>query len=260
VTQETGQDKSHTPDLVDVADETARSVVGEQQKVRQPGSRVLRSLRTLIVLVVLVVLMPAFVARVYAIPSGSMEATLHGCTECTNDRVLVDKMSYRFTRPAPGDIVVFVEPDSWHNSELEQTPQPRNVVGRAVLSIGNLIGLQSAGKTDLIKRVIAVGGQTVSCCDSRNRVQLDGKPLDEPYVYYVPTVVPAQQSPFAPVKVPDGDIWVMGDSRNNSVDSRAEGDGPVPLSDVIGRARLIVYPFHRFGVLGSGTVQPSTTH
>ena len=212
-----------------------------------------------IFLVVLVLVVPAFVARVYAIPSGSMETTLHGCTGCTNDRVLVDKVSYRFTTPKPGDVVVFVRPSSWHNSELEQTPEPTSGLGRTMQSLGNLLGLQEAGQTDLIKRVIAVGGQTVSCCDSRNRLEINGKPLDEPYVYYAPGFGPAQQAAFGPVKVPDGDIWAMGDSRNNSVDSRAIGDGPVPLANVIGRARLIVYPFARFGRLNTGTSQPSAT-
>lgn len=260
--QETGHDESRIPDLVDVADETARSVnasAGGPAKDRRPGSGLLRSLPTIVVLVLLVVLVPAFVARVYAIPSGSMETTLHGCTGCTNDRVLVDKVSYRFTHPAPGDIVVFIRPDSWHNSELEDAPLPTSSIGRAVQSIGNLLGLQGVGQTDLIKRVIAVGGQTVSCCDSRNRVVVDGHPLDEPYVYFAPGFGPAQQTPFAPVKVPDGNVWAMGDSRNNSVDSRAPGDGPVPLANILGRARLIVYPFSRFKLLGTGTSQPSVT-
>ena len=98
-----------------------------------------------------------------------------------------------------------------------------------------------------IKRVIAVGGQTVVCCDERNRILVDGVALDEPYVYYEPESGPARQAPFGPVRVPEGHLWVMGDSRNDSVDSRAEGNGPVPVADVIGRARFIVWPFDRMG-------------
>jgi signal peptidase I len=264
--QDTGQDKSETTDLVDVAEEAARaasreakeSPAKEPSSARRPRrSRLARGLLTVLPLALLVVLVPAFVARVYAIPSGSMETTLHGCTGCTNDRVLVDKVTYRFSQPTRGSVVVFVLPDSWHNSELTQAPRPTSALGRGIQSISELIGLQGVGQTDLIKRVIAVGGQTVSCCDSRNRVLVDGKPIDEPYVYFAPGFGPARQSPFAPVHVPPGDIWVMGDSRNNSVDSRAPGDGPVPLSNVIGKARLIVYPFDRFTSLGSGAGQPA---
>jgi signal peptidase I len=266
VTQDTERDKSETTDLVDVAEKTARAVSresngrppNEPSSARRPHrSRLPRTLLTVLLLALLMVLVPAFVARVYAIPSGSMETTLHGCTGCTNDRVLVDKVTYRFSQPHQGSVVVFVLPDSWHNSELTQAPRPTSGVGRGIQSISELIGLQGVGQTDLIKRVIAVGGQTVSCCDSRNRVLVDGKPIDEPYVYFAPDFGPARQSPFAPVRVPPGDIWVMGDSRNNSVDSRAPGDGPVPLSNVIGKARLIVYPFARFTAIGSGTSHPA---
>jgi signal peptidase I len=181
-----------------------------------------------------------------------METTLHGCTGCNNDKVLVDKLSYRFSQPARGDIVVFSRPRNWTNSELTPSPPPANAMSRALSSAGGLLGIQRPDEMDLIKRVIAVGGQTVSCCDARNRVMVDGKPLDEPYIYFSPEFGPAQQSPFGPIRVPDGQLWVMGDSRNNSVDSRASGNGPVPLSDVIGKARLIVLPLARAGLLTAG--------
>jgi signal peptidase I len=204
-------------------------------------------LRTAVLVVLLLVLVPSFVARVYAIPSGSMETTLHGCTGCTDDRVLVDKLTYRFSSPQPGDIVVFVRPTSWNNPNLETAPEPGALLG-AAQSLGDRVGVRDIGRVDLIKRVIAVGGQTVSCCDARGRVMVDGVARDEPFVYLEPGFGLAQ-APFGPVRVPDGSIWVMGDNRNNSVDSRAPGDGPVPLTDVVGRGRLIVYPFSRLGVL-----------
>jgi signal peptidase I len=200
---------------------------------------------------VLAILISAFVARVYAIPSGSMEQTLHGCPGCDNDRVLVDKLTYRFANPAPGDVVVFTLPATWTNPELEQTPLPTGL-SLGLAKLGALLGVQAVGETDMIKRVIAVGGQTVACCDVRNRVTVDGRPLDEPFVYFAPEFGTSKQAPFAPVRVPDGQLWVMGDSRNNSVDSRAPGDGPVPLADVVGKARLIVAPLGRFGGIGSG--------
>jgi signal peptidase I len=95
--------------------------------------------------------------------------------------------------------------------------------------------------------VIAVGGQTVACCDDRNRVVVDGRPLVEPYVYYQADAGPPQQTGFGPVTVPEGELWVMGDNRNNSADSRIPGHGAVPADAVIGKVRLIVLPLSRFG-------------
>jgi signal peptidase I len=197
------------------------------------------------------VLTAAFVARIFEIPSGSMETTLHGCDGCQNDHVLVDKLAVRFSAPKPGDIVVFTLPRTWNNSELPVAGAAANPVLRALQHVGHVLGI-TADRPDLIKRVIAVGGQTVSCCDVRNRVLVDGKALDESYIYFDPAFGPAQQTPFGPVTVPPGQLWVMGDSRNNSVDSRAQGNGPVPLADVIGKARLIVSPLSRFGWLITG--------
>ena len=198
-------------------------------------------------------LIQTFIAKVYVIPSGSMETTLHGCTGCQNDRVLVDKMTYRFSDPEPGDVIVFRGPDGW-TSEFTADP-PSNVVVRALQGLGSLIGLAPPDEKDFIKRVIAVGGQTVQCCDSRNRVLVDGKALDEPYIYFLPEAGTARQDAFGPITVPAGTLWMMGDSRNNSADSRVPGHGPVPISNVIGRARFIVLPFARIGSIPSPNPQ-----
>lgn len=208
-----------------------------------------------VVALVLTFLIQTFLAKVYVIPSGSMETTLHGCTGCVNDRVLVDKVSYRFGDPQPGDVVVFRGPDSWRNSEftVEETANP---LLRGLQGLGSLIGLAPPDEKDFVKRVIAVGGQTVQCCDGGNRVLVDGRALEEPYVYYLPEAGPARQIQFGPVTVPAGELWVMGDSRNNSADSRVAGHGAIPVANVIGRARLIVMPFDRFGSVPS--VDPDT--
>jgi signal peptidase I len=206
-----------------------------------------------VVALVLTFLIQTFIAKVYVIPSGSMETTLHGCTGCQNDRVLVDKMTYRFSDPAPGDVIVFRGPDGW-TSEFTADP-PSNVVVRALQGLGSLIGLAPPDEKDFIKRVIAVGGQTVQCCDSRNRVLVDGKALDEPYIYFLPEAGTARQDAFGPITVPAGTLWMMGDSRNNSADSRVPGHGPVPISNVIGRARFIVLPFARIGSIPSPNPQ-----
>ncbi len=208
------------------------------------------------VALVLTFLIQTFVAKVFVIPSGSMETTLNGCTGCDNDRVLVDKVTYNFTDISPGDVVVFRGPDSWSSSEyeLEQTTNP---VLRGLQMAGSLIGFAPPDEKDFVKRVIATGGQTVACCDALNQVMVDGQPLDEPYIYYLPEAGPARQIPFGPITVPQGEMWMMGDSRNNSADSRAAGHGPVPEENVIGKVRLIVLPFDRFG--GVEAVNPQTT-
>ncbi|MDT7667347.1 MAG: signal peptidase, partial [Pseudonocardiales bacterium] len=198
----------------------------------------------IVVALLLTFLIQTFLARVYEIPSGSMETTLHGCTGCTNDRVLVDKLSYRFGDPAPGDVIVFRGPTSWEDGEQLAVPSS-NALVRGLQSIGSLVGLAPPDEKDLIKRVIAVGGQTVTCCDAQNRITVDGKPLNEPYIYYLPEAGPPTQSDFGPIKVPDGQLWVMGDSRNNSADSRVPGHGPIPVANVIGKARFVVLPFSR---------------
>jgi signal peptidase I len=201
-----------------------------------------------VVALVLTFLIQTFLAKVYVIPSGSMETTLHGCNGCVNDRVLVDKVIYQFRDPRPGDVVVFRGPDTWRNSEftVEETANP---LLRGLQALGSLVGLAPPDEKDFVKRVIAVGGQTVQCCDSRNRVLVDGEPLNEPYIYYLPEAGPARQNAFGPVTVPNGQLWMMGDSRNNSADSRVADHGPVPVDNVIGKARLIVLPFTRFGTI-----------
>jgi signal peptidase I len=164
--------------------------------------------RWLIELVVLVALawvlalgIKTYVVQPFIIPSSSMEPTL-----LISDRVLVNKSIYRFGEPKAGDIVVFVSPED--------------------------------GTTDLIKRVIAVGGQTVDVQDGK--VSVDGVLLDEPYVN---PAYPDHYDSDAPVKVPAGMIWVMGDNRANSKDSRFIG--PQPVSAVLGRAFAIYWPLAR---------------
>jgi signal peptidase I len=201
---------------------------------------------------VLTIIIQTFLARVYVIPSGSMEQTLHGCDGCRNDRILVDKISTRFVDPSAGDVVVFRGPEVWTHNDFSTTRSDNPVIS-ALQGIGSLFGLAPPDERDFVKRVVAVGGQTVQCCD-QNRVVVDGKPVNEPYIYWFPGRG-AQQKPFAPVQVPAGRLWVMGDSRNNSEDSRYQGgggvNGTISVDDVIGKARLIVLPPDRWGVVHS---------
>ena len=220
-----------------------------------------RELLTLLaVALVLTFLIQHFLGRVYSIPSGSMEQTLHGCPGCTGDRVLVDKLVYAFRDPAPGDVIVFQGPDSWTENDIP-AERSSNVIWRGLQQIGSLVGLAPPDERDFVKRVIAVGGQTVECCDEDSRVLVDGKPLDEPYVYWQGGTPDTQQR-FEPVLVPEGTVWVMGDNRNDSCDSRCQGGGGirgvVPLDKVIGKARFIVLPPSRWQGVGDHNPQQAS--
>ncbi|WP_372907139.1 signal peptidase I [Saccharopolyspora indica] len=217
---------------------------GRKPKNKKKGS-FWRELPILIVTaLVLTVLIQAFIARVYVIPSQSMEQTLHGCTGCNNDRVLVDKITYRFSDPEPGDVVVFRGPQPWVQNEF-QAEEPTNPVAGFFQGVASLLGFGAPDEKDFVKRVIAVGGQTVECCDAQNRVLVDGKPLNEPYLYWEPGRGVGQDE-FSAVTVPPGHLWVMGDNRNDSADSRVQGNGgvngAVPVDNVIGKAQFIVLP------------------
>lgn len=202
----------------------------------------------------LAVLIKSFLFQAFFIPSGSMEPTLHGCTGCAGDRVLVNKIVYYFGDPQPGDIVVFVGPDTW--APEVQIAEPSNWFASAMAGLGRAIGVGPPSEKDYVKRVIAVGGQTVECCDSQGRVMVDGKPLNEPYIV---TNSPIESRSFAPVTVPAGRLWVMGDNRAGSADSRYhvsdQYSGTIAVNDVIGKAALIVWPFSRFTTLGAPDIQ-----
>lgn len=206
---------------------------------------------------VLTVLIQTFLARVYVIPSASMEPTLHGCTGCTNDRVLVDKVTYRFSDPQPGDVVVFRGPESWGSNTEFTSQRSDNVIIRGIQHSASLVGLAPPDERDFVKRVIAVGGQTVQCCDEENRVVVDGVPLDEPYAVFAGQ---EPQEEFGPITVPPGGLWMMGDNRNNSADSRRhvsdEMSGAVPVDNVIGKSRVIVLPPTRW----QGIPDPNPQH
>jgi signal peptidase I len=191
----------------------------------------------------------AFVARVYVIPSGSMELTLNG-NNGTGDRILVDKVVYDFHGPRPGDVVVFKGPPGWDQTEFFPDTTTNPVV-KWLRGLAADIGVAKPDEYDLVKRVIAVGGQSVSCCDSQNRTMVNGKPLSEPYIYWQPgRPGPGQQLRFGPITVPQGYLWVEGDNRSNSDDSRYQNGGGirgiVPVANVIGKARSIIWPPSRW--------------
>jgi signal peptidase I len=201
--------------------------------------------RDLVVIVVaalaLTILLKAFVVEVFSIPSGSMENTL-----LPGDRVLVSKIVYRFRDIARGDVVVFSGQGSWGP---DAPPPPGNPFLRLWDDLTNLVGVTAPG-TDYIKRVIGLPGDHVVCCDAQGRVTVNGVPLSE-QSYIHPGDVPSSV-PFD-ITVPAGHLWVMGDNRADSDDSRYRttdpGGGSIPRSEVVGRAFVIIWPPSRIGDL-----------
>jgi len=211
---------------------------------------------------VLAVLIKIFLVQAFYIPSGSMQQTLE-----IGDRVLVNKVPYYFRGPHRGEIVVFNGLDNF--DEGVTLSEPSNPVSRLLRAISSTIGLGAPSENDYIKRVIGVGGDRVMCCDDAGRVVVtpeggEPTPLEEPYVfendttdmkYFCDAGTGRQLCPPGAegVLVPDGRLWVMGDHRGNSSDSRFHlGDshqGTVPEDKVVGRAFAVVFPVGRSGFL-----------
>jgi signal peptidase I len=194
--------------------------------------------RELVVIVVTALLISSLVkgyaVQTFSIPSGSMEQTLHGCPGCHGDRVLVNKFVYRTRDVRRGEVVVFQGTANWPDEGQGGAGGPLLAL---LDGIGRLLGAPPTGD-DFIKRVIAVGGDTVECCDAQGRVTVNAVPLTEPYVYQ------DDHQKFGPVTVRPGELWVMGDHRGDSSDSRAHG--AVPAKNVVGRAFVVVWPFNRW--------------
>ncbi|MEY4137297.1 MAG: signal peptidase [Actinomycetota bacterium] len=197
---------------------------------------------TLAIAVGVVLLITTFVVKPFSIPSGSMENTL-----LVGDRVLVNRMVYHFRDVQRGDVIVFDGTDSF--VPAGDKPQ-RNPISGAFTWVGQSLGLIQPDSTDFIKRVIGTAGDHVVCCDVQGRITVNGTPLDETYLY--PDDVPSFDS--FDVVVPEGKLWVMGDHRSNSADSRSHmgdpGGGFVPTSKVIGRAMVVLWPPSEFKILG----------
>jgi signal peptidase I len=185
-------------------------------------SRHFRDLAIVVIAATLVALgLREFVVRSFYIPSESMSHTLE-----ISDRIIVDELTPRFGGYARGDIVVFHDPANWLSPEGDQY---------------------------LIKRVIGVPGDHVSCCGSKGRIEVNGEPIDEPYLRLPEGTTKASELPFD-VTVPADSYWVMGDNRSASADSRYHrGDahhGFVPRSTIVGRAVATVWPLPHWRWLG----------
>ncbi|MFD8598166.1 signal peptidase I [Kitasatospora sp. NPDC059646] len=221
---------------------------GERAPGKKPEKRKPRSFwKELPVLVavalVLALVIKTFLVQAFSIPSDSMQNTLQ-----RGDRVLVDKLTPWFgSEPGRGEVVVFHDPDDWLGGE----PAAKS---NALQTALGWVGLMpSAGEKDLIKRVIGVGGDTVEC-KGTGPLTVNGKALNEPYVYpgNTPCSQDGQGGQFK-VTVPEGFIWVMGDHRQDSWDSRYhqadKNHGMVPVEEVVGRAMVRAWPVDRWGTL-----------
>ncbi|MEU6659840.1 signal peptidase I [Streptomyces sp. NPDC046821] len=189
-----------------------------------------------VIALVLALVIKTFLVQAFSIPSASMENTLQ-----IGDRVLVDKLTPWFgSEPSRGEVIVFHDPDGWLRDE--PTPQP-NPVQRVLGWIGLM---PSTNEKDLIKRVIGVGGDTIEC-NGTGPLEVNGKALNEPYVFAgnTPCTDDNMGGKFK-VTVPIGKLWVMGDHRQDSMDSRYHqqdrNQGFVPVDNVVGRAIVVAWP------------------
>lgn len=216
----------------------ARRKLARKVKRRRRGAAVGEIPLLIVVALVIALVLKTFLVQAFVIPSGSMEQTIR-----IGDRVLVDKLTPWFgSRPQRGDVVVFKDPGGWLKQEKVDKKDPPVVVKQVKETLTFIGLLPSDDEQDLIKRVIAVGGDTVKCCGKDGRVTVNGVPLDEPYLYpgNPPSLIKFE------VKVPEGRIFVMGDHRSDSADSRYHLDEPehgtVSEDEVVGRAVVIAWP------------------
>lgn len=208
-------------------------------------------LRDVLVIVVIAALVSfvvkTFVVRSFYIPSASMEQTL-----MVNDRILVDELTPRWTDYERGDVVVFKDPGGWLDPQPQTPAQPPLV--QAVDWVLNLVGISATDSQDhLVKRIIGLPGDHVVCCNALGQITINGTPIDElSYLNLPEGDTAASNEPFD-VTVPEGSLWLLGDNRDRSRDSREHQDLPsggfVPLTNVVGKAFLTTWPLSRFGAI-----------
>jgi signal peptidase I len=205
----------------------------------------LRELPILLVsALILSMVVKTFFVQFFYIPSGSMENTL-----LVNDRVGVNKLGAIFSEIERGEVVVFRDPADWLSTPVNDEVGLRKIVKDALVFVGVI---PDPSKQYLIKRVIGVGGDRVVCCNAKDQLEVNGVAINEPYIYPGDK---ASDNEFD-VTVPKDFIWVMGDHRGASADSRYHTDDPnrgmVPLDRVTGRALFVIWPFSNLGVLEVG--------
>jgi signal peptidase I len=225
-----------------LADATAEAEPPARRSRKGGAWRFLRDvLIILLAAIVISFLIKTFLIRSFYIPSESMEDTLH-----INDRIIVNELQPKLFPLQRGDVVVFKDPGGW----LQPTPpSTENPVASFFDGLLSIVGLTAPDSNDhLIKRLIGLPGDHVVCCNSFGQMTVNGAPLDEPYVQLAGHTA-VSGTPFD-IVVPKNSLWVMGDNRYNSEDSRYQTNTPshgfVPMDDVVGRAILITWPVDRW--------------
>ncbi|WP_159941922.1 MULTISPECIES: signal peptidase I [unclassified Nocardiopsis] len=226
-------------------EEKADAQMSKSQSSEKQGS-FWKELPILIVIaLVLAFVIRTWLVQAFYIPSTSMENTL-----LVGDRVLVNKVVYQIRDIERGEVVVFDGDGSWDDPNTVVVPEPTNPVARGFTWVQQQLGAAPTGK-EYIKRVIGLPGDTVECCDEQNRVLVNGVPLEEEAYLYPGSV--ASHTEFGPIEVPEGHLWLMGDHRAISSDSRLNqnnpGGGAVPIDHVVGRAFVVIWPFSQAGPL-----------
>jgi len=231
-----------------MTENSAAAETGTRPSKRRGALTFLRDVVVIIIVALLVsFLVKTFLVRSFYIPSGSMENTLQ-----INDRILVDEITPRFTGYHRGDVVVFRDPGGWLTPEATAAPRPWIV--EAFDWVLSLVGLSAPDSDDhLIKRVIGLPGDHVACCNAIGQITVNDQPIDETsYIKLAPGESEPEVVPFD-VTVPADSLWVLGDNRDRSRDSRYNQDQPgkgfVPMDNVVGRAFVITWPFDRFGLI-----------
>jgi signal peptidase I len=230
------------------ADSLRRDRSGRAEKPKRGGWLFLRDIVLIFVAALIIsFLIKTFLVRSFYIPSESMEDTLH-----VNDRIIVNLLTPKYFPLAHGDIVVFKDPGGW----LDPKPPaaPVNPVLGAVDGLMAFVGLSAPDSNDhLIKRIIGLPGDHVTCCNDFGQLSVNGIPLAEPYIKLPDGVTKVTRDNFD-IVVPANSLWVMGDNRYASADSAFHhsndpGHEYVPYTDIVGRAVFISWPLSRWNWL-----------